>query len=118
MDNRIPTKIASSPMNRELVRSGNEDKGKTHSKRAQLDDSVEVGPMEEQVEERPIGVKAAELAKSKGTKNVKRTSKDREAAMKNLQSVAALREKEFALKEKASANKDKLADKKLLANPR
>ncbi|CAA7040574.1 unnamed protein product [Microthlaspi erraticum] len=53
------------------------DKGKTQSKRAQPHDFVDVCPMEEQVEERPIGVKAAKAENLKGKKTVKRTSEDR-----------------------------------------
>uniref|UniRef100_A0A1J3JU44 Glutathione S-transferase T3 n=1 Tax=Noccaea caerulescens TaxID=107243 RepID=A0A1J3JU44_NOCCA len=92
------------------------EKGKAHSKRTHPDASVAGSPMEEEVEERPVGVKAAKAAKLKGNKKVTRTSEDREAAMKNLQSVAALREKDYALREKEFAKKDILANKKLLAN--
>ncbi|CAA7045094.1 unnamed protein product [Microthlaspi erraticum] len=87
----------------------NRDKGKTQTKRAQPHDSGDVGPREEEEEARPIGVKVSKAAKLRGSKTVKRTNEDREAAMKNLQAVAALSEKEFS-------NKDKVADKQVLAN--
>ncbi|CAA7017820.1 unnamed protein product [Microthlaspi erraticum] len=85
------------------------DKGKTQTKRSQPAGSVDGGVMEEQVEERPIGVKAAKAAKFKATKTGKRTTEEREAAMTNLQSVAALSDKQFA-------NKHTLADKHFLAS--
>ncbi|CAA7045092.1 unnamed protein product [Microthlaspi erraticum] len=53
----------------------NRDKGKTQTKRAQPHDSGDVGPREEQEEERPIGVKASKAAKLRGSKTVKRTTK-------------------------------------------
>ncbi|CAA7049895.1 unnamed protein product [Microthlaspi erraticum] len=64
---------------------------------------------EEPEEERPMGVKAAKAAKLRGSKTVKRTSERQEAALKNLQAVAALSEKEFT-------NKEILADKQVLSN--
>ncbi|CAA7019831.1 unnamed protein product [Microthlaspi erraticum] len=90
-------------------RSQTTDKGKRQSKRAQPHDSGGVGPREEPEEERPMGVKAAKAAKLRGSKTVKRTSEDREAALKNLEAVAALSEKEFT-------NKEILADKQVLSN--
>uniref|UniRef100_A0A1J3FP07 Uncharacterized protein n=1 Tax=Noccaea caerulescens TaxID=107243 RepID=A0A1J3FP07_NOCCA len=65
--------------------------------------------MEEQAEERPMGVKAAKAAKFKGTKSGKSTNEDREASLKNLQTIVAIRERDNVVKEK-------LADKKLLAS--
>lgn len=53
-------------------------------------------------------MKAAKAAKLKGS-NSKATIEDKEARLKNLQNVWVIREKDFA-------NKDKLADKKVLAN--
>ncbi|CAA7027264.1 unnamed protein product [Microthlaspi erraticum] len=83
-------------------------KGKGHGKRAQPHTSAEGNPMEDEVEERPMGVKLAKAAKLKGTnKTVPRTKEEREASLKNLQTVAAIREKQFE-------NKNKLANKQLL----
>uniref|UniRef100_A0A1J3IXQ9 Glutathione S-transferase T3 n=1 Tax=Noccaea caerulescens TaxID=107243 RepID=A0A1J3IXQ9_NOCCA len=85
------------------------DKGKIHSKRTQPEASGAGSPMEEQAEERPIGVKAAKAAKLKGNKSCPRTNEDREASLNRLQNVWAMKEKDFA-------EKQVLADKKLLAN--
>ncbi|CAA7034454.1 unnamed protein product [Microthlaspi erraticum] len=84
-------------------------KGKALSKRAQPEATVAGTQMEEEVEERPIGVKGAKAAKLKANEKGTRTSEDKEAAMNRLQIVAALSEKQFA-------NNNILANKKLLDN--
>lgn len=54
-------------------------------------------------------MKAAKAAKLKGNKSGKSTNEDREASLKNLQTVVEIRGRDNVVKEK-------LADKKLLAS--
>uniref|UniRef100_A0A1J3CJ05 Glutathione S-transferase T3 n=1 Tax=Noccaea caerulescens TaxID=107243 RepID=A0A1J3CJ05_NOCCA len=92
------------------------EKGNSQSKRSQPDVSGTGSPMEDQGEERPMGVKAAKAAKfAKGKRNVKPTNEDREASLKNLQNVWEIRQKDLDMKAKLVDQEAKIADKNLLA---